>query len=209
MTQSWQTDDNADTSVTGTGYRRRSGKAGLLLVLGLFVAGLGMFYCLGQHDRVEVAADGGIVARKYDELRDRIFAELQRQSAGNRSPDMLVAAFYDHQTLPAELHGGVRQDPFMNVVEGPPQPPPPGGDGSTPPIDPILEFKRLTALADQMTVGLTIVRPQGSSALIGKQYVTKGGMIGEFTVTDIQSDKVILSAGIWTFVRPVRMGPGL
>ncbi|MEI7767147.1 MAG: hypothetical protein WCJ97_06885 [Phycisphaerae bacterium] len=210
MTQSWQTEDNVDTAPNGTGYRRRSGKAGILLILGLFAAGLGVFYYLGQRDLTEVTPDGGVTGREYDERTDRILADLQRKSEGNRSPDMLVAAFYNHQNLPPELRGGLSRDPFVNVVEGPTRPDPNGGGkggGGTQHVDSRIEFDRLSALAEQMTVTVTIVKPKGSSALIGTQYVTKGGMIGEFKVIDIQSDKVVLSAGGWKFVRPVRTGP--
>ncbi|MEI7767148.1 MAG: hypothetical protein WCJ97_06890 [Phycisphaerae bacterium] len=226
MTQNWNPDDlgagNTGTQNVGegTGYRRKSGNGGTIFVVVVFLVGLGVIYYLGQRNTPEVEPDGGSLGREYDEKTQNITQALGGKGAANT--EKMVAMFYNYPNLPAELQGTMRNDPFVNptevaIVQADERAknktlvdPLPNNQNTGVGVDMMRldeqrrEQARLTQLAEQMVVQLTMINSTGNSALIDNKLVSTGATLGEFKVVEIQADKVILSAGGMSFTRIVR-----
>lgn len=170
-----------------------------LALVGAFALGLAVIYGLGMH-AMPRAASAETVA-KQQEVQSAITELLQKngkaaQIAGLlRDTDKLVAMFYaylgnDHAKRPELPH-----DPFANEEVHAAPPPTPGAEAVAIVSTDAVEAEKLRKVAETFSsLKLqTVMLGRRPAAMINNNMVTVGGHIGEFTVSDIQNDRVILS----------------
>ncbi len=168
-----------------------------LFLVGAFAIALTMIWALGKQagPRTAAAADGS------NEKVDSAIREILEQSGKGdaidnlmRRTDELVRLLCDHPGSKSPPVEELPCNPFEHLASGgTPDPIPLAA------INPsIAQEARLRKLADSfksLKLQTILVSKQHSAALINNRMVMVGGKIGEFTVADIQPERVILGAG--------------
>ena len=206
MSEQWKTGDEethaqggaAESGEEGLGEapRKQTISTNTLAVVGVFAIALALIWVLGKQAGPRSAAAAAPVDEK---VNTAIQEFLDRAGKGNqirdlfRDTDALVKMFYNYPGVAAVPLEQLPANPFEHQSTGSaPDPIPLAVNPS------VAEEARLHRLAESfktLKLQTVLVSRTQSAAMINNRMVMVGGRIGEFTVTEIRADRVILSAG--------------
>lgn len=209
MSEQWKLNDEESHGQAAAGGETSGGEAGwgepqkrhissnVLMVGGVFVIALALIWALGKQagPRSAAAAEGA-----DDKVDSAIKELLERTGKGEqiknlfRDTDALVKMFYNYpgvSSVPLEELPG---NPFEHQTAAVANDPIP-----VMAVNPsIAEEARMQKLAESfkgLKLQTVLLSKTRSAAMINNRMIMVGGRIGEFTVSEIQPERVILSAG--------------
>jgi hypothetical protein len=192
-------ESNGEYIPTGEGKPKVGGST--LALVGAFALGLAVIYGLGMHAKpraasAETLARQQLVQSAITELLEKNGKAEQVQGLF-RDTDKLVAMFYSYLGTDTATRPALPHDPFANdearaVAITPSNP---NAEAVAIVTTNAAEAEKLRKVAETFnSLKLqTVMLGRKPAAMINNTMLTVGNKIGEFTVADIQNDRVLLT----------------
>ncbi len=190
-------DNQGDYVPSGEGKPKVGGST--LALVGAFALGLAVIYGLGMHAKprsanAETLARQQLVQSAITELLEKNGKAEQVQGLF-RDTDKLVAMFYSYLGNDHAVHPALPHDPFANDEVRPTLVNSPAQEAVSVVVTNPLEAEKLRKVAETFnSLKLqTVMMGRRPAAMINNTMLTTGSRLGEFTVAEIQNDRVILT----------------
>lgn len=213
MSENWKMNDEDDVQMPlGVGGSDSGGELDFaetkktqisstaMLLIGVFVAGLALIYLLGLQNKPRAAQAGGAAEAQVNSAIEELLSKAGRQDELKKlftDTDQLVQMFYHYPAAPSvefrQLPGNLFEyettkssDPIVSVVTN--------GNAA--------EQERLRKLAESfaaLKLQSIMVSRDGNLAMINNKLLKAGAHIGEFTIVDIEPQRVLLTHGTSKF----------
>jgi len=194
LTNSGEHELPAEESGAGGSVKKLSLSRGTLAVVGVFAAAVLLLWVLGKQAGPK-SADAE--ATGDDKVDSALHELLEKSGKGEnlrvmfKDTDSIVKMFHQPGSVSVPLEK-LPINPFDHVVEK-------AEATDAPPVvvhaDDAAQLEKMRRVADEFKDFKlqTVMLGRRATAIINNQFVQVGGHIGNFTVTDIQAQRVILS----------------